>query len=207
MDMNEQWVRQYLLEHPEFLLNNHDVLPTNPSKVKDFREAQLAKIQADNRVLGQRQQAWVSALQENQQLANVLWHSAAALAKANGYKQVLQVLDDLLFKQLDFPAQALKLLPPQNKRTVPAGCDLQAALPWDGLSCQVCDHLPAPMHVWFERDHESHLVLALHYQGQHLGYWVIASDVPAYFHPDLDTSYLEAYAQVLSASLARLMGV
>lgn len=71
-------------------------------KVKDFRDAQLAKIQADNQLLKQRQQQWVNALRDNQQLAATFWQRAADLARCNGYKQVLTVLDQMLFEDWIF---------------------------------------------------------------------------------------------------------
>ena len=44
MSMNEQSVREYLLQHPDFMQRYPDVLPVAKGKVKDFRDAQLAKM-------------------------------------------------------------------------------------------------------------------------------------------------------------------
>ena len=130
MSMNEQSVREYLLQHPEFMARHPDVVAKGNGKVKDFRDAQLAKIQADNQLLKQRQQQWVNALHDNQQLAATFWQRAADLARCNSYKQVLTVLDQMLFEDLDFPMYALKLMPPHNKRPVPEAQCLQAGFKW-----------------------------------------------------------------------------
>jgi uncharacterized protein YigA (DUF484 family) len=42
---------------------------------------------------------------------------------------------------------------------------------------------------------------------QFLGVWVLASKQVDYFHAEQDTTYLQAFVQVLSATLARIMGV
>lgn len=208
MKLNEQNVRQYLLEHPEFALDNSDVLAMPSNKVKDFREAQLAKIQADNQSLNQRQQQWLQALGDNQKLATMLWHSAAELARVNTYKQVLHILEHLLCETLNFPEHVLKLFPAQNKRPVPADCVLPNMAAWGGHEqVLACAHLPTAMQAWFVKPRESFLVLPLQYHGQSLGFWAIASDQVGYFNPQLDTTYLEAYVQVLAATLARIMGV
>lgn len=207
MSMNEQTVREYLLQHPEFIKRNADVLSTGPNKVRDFREAQLAKMQADNHMLKQRQQQWVSVLQDNQHLAAVFWRRAADLARCNSYKQVVAVLEQLLFSDLDFPTHALKLLPAPNKRPVPEANRLQAGFQWIETQAWPCAHLPKSMEAWLSEAYESHLVLPLLRHGQLLGVWVLASQQVDYFHPEQDTTYLQAFVQVLSATLARIMGV
>ena len=63
------------------------------------------------------------------------------------------------------------------------------------------------MNTWLPEAYESHLVLPLLRQEQFLGVWVLASKQVDYFHPEQDTTYLKAFVQVLSATLARIMGV
>ena len=207
MSMNEQSVREYLLQHPEFMARHPDVVAKGNGKVKDFRDAQLAKIQADNQLLKQRQQQWVNALHDNQQLAATLWQRAADLARCNSYKQVLTVLDQMLFEDLDFPMYALKLMPPHNKRPVPEAQCLQAGFKWIETQAWSCAHLPKSMSTWLPEAYESHLVLPLRRNGEFLGVWVLASKQVDYFHPEQDTTYLQAFVQVLAATLARIMGV
>ena len=207
MNMNEQTVREYLLQHPEFIERHPDVVNKGSGKVKDFRDAQLAKIQADNQLLKQRQQQWVNALRDNQQLAATFWQRAADLARCNSYKQVLTVLDQMLFEDLDFPVHALKLMPPQNKRPVPEENSLQAGFKWIETHAWSCAHLPKSMSTWLPEAYESHLVLPLRRHEQFLGVWVLASKQVDYFHAEQDTTYLQAFVQVLSATLARIMGV
>lgn len=207
MKLNHESVQQYLHEHPEVLSDFLAVGSDSPPKVMDFRAAQLAKLQADNHSLNQRQMQWVGALQQNQQLAQKLWGSAAALARANGYKAILSAVDDLLCEQLNFPAYALKIMPAANKRAIPAQCVLQDAVCIDTQQIQACAHLPLAMQTWFANIYESHLLVPLVWNEQALGYWVIASETADYFQPDMDTSYMQDFAAVLAASLARLMGV
>lgn len=208
MSINEQAVRQFLIDNPQFVLTNQDVLaPVDKTKVVDFREALLAKAQADKQYLQQRQQQWLQVLQENQQLSSALWESAAKLAQATNYEQVLQALNHLLLHKLDFPAYALKLSKPRTKRAMPTQCVLQDGIEWTDCNGNTCDHLPNGMRSWFEREHESFLIMPLDSYNQFLGYWVIASNEAGYFHPELDTNYLQAYVKVLSAVLARIMGV
>ena len=207
MSMNEQSVREYLLQHPDFMQRHPDVLPVAKGKVKDFRDAQLAKMQADNQLLKQRQQQWVNALHDNQHLSSAFWQHAADLARCNSYKQVLAVLEHMLFEELDFPIYALKLMPPSNKRPVPEENRLQAGFKWIETQAWACAHLPKSMNTWLPEAYESHLVLPLLRQGQFLGVWVLASKQVDYFHPEQDTTYLKAFVQVLSATLARIMGV
>ena len=207
MSMNEQSVREYLLQHPEFMARHPDVVAKGNGKVKDFRDAQLAKIQADNQLLKQRQQQWVNALHDNQQLAATFWQRAADLARCNRYKQVLTVLDQKMFEDLDFPLYALKLMPPHNKRPVPEAQCLQAGFKWIETQTWSCAHLPKSMSTWLPEAYESHLVLPLRRNGEFLGVWVLASKQVDYFHPEQDTTYLKAFVQVLSATLARIMGV
>ena len=207
MSMNEQSVREYLLQHPEFMARHPDVVAKGNGKVKDFRDAQLAKIQADNQLLKQRQQQWVNALHDNQQLAATFWQRAADLARCNSYKQVLTVLGQMLFEDLDFPLYALKLMPPHNKRPVPEAQCLQAGFKWIETQTWSCAHLPKSMSTWLPEAYESHLVLPLRRNGEFLGVWVLASKQVDYFHPEQDTTYLQAFVQVLAATLARIMGV
>ena len=207
MSMNEQSVREYLLQHPEFMARHPDVVVKGNGKVKDFRDAQLAKMQADNQLLKQRQQQWVNAMYDNQQLAATFWQRAADLARCNSYKQVLTVLDQMLFEDLDFPLYALKLMPPHNKRPVPEAQCLQAGFKWIETQTWSCAHLPKSMSTWLPEAYESHLVLPLRRNGEFLGVWVLASKQVDYFHPEQDTTYLQAFVQVLAATLARIMGV
>ena len=207
MSMNEQSVREYLLQHPEFMARHPDGVGKGNGKVKDFRDAQLAKIQADNQLLKQRQQQWVNAMYDNQQLAATFWQRAADLARCNSYKQVLTVLDQMLFEDLDFPLYALKLMPPHNKRPVPEAQCLQAGFKWIETQTWSCAHLPKSMSTWLPEAYESHLVLPLRRNGEFLGVWVLASKQVDYFHPEQDTTYLQAFVQVLAATLARIMGV
>ena len=207
MSMNEQSVREYLLQHPEFMARHPDVVAKGNGKVKDFRDAQLAKIQADNQLLKQRQQQWVNAMYDNQQLAATFWQRAADSARCNSYKQVLTVLDQMLFEDLDFPMYALKLMPPHNKRPVPEAQCLQAGFKWIETQAWSCAHLPKSMSTWLPEAYESHLVLPLRRNGEFLGVWVLASKQVDYFHPEQDTTYLQAFVQVLAATLARIMGV
>ena len=207
MSMNEQSVREYLLQHPEFMARHPDVVAKGNGKVKDFRDAQLAKIQADNQLLKQRQQQWVNALHANQQLAATFWQRAADLARCNSYKQGLTVLDQMLFEDLAFPMYALKLMPPHNKRPVPEAQCLQAGFKWIETQAWSCAPLPKSMSTWLPEAYESHLVLPLRRNGEFLGVWVLASKQVDYFHPEQDTTYLQAFVQVLAATLARIMGV
>ena len=113
----------------------------------------------------------------------------------------------MLFEDLDFPMYALKLMPPHNKRPVPEAQCLQAGFKWIETQAWSCAHLPKSMSTWLPEAYESHLVLPLRRNGEFLGVWVLASKQVDYFHPEQDTTYLQAFVQVLAATLARIMGV
>lgn len=196
---------EYLVANPDWLAKQEGLHLATSTKVKDFREAQLIKAKVDNDVLSQRQQQWLEALRINEKLSYLLWDSAAHLARANGYQAIEAVLNGLLFESLDFPAHALKLLAPFNKRPVPRHLQMDMAI--DLNEVRAYSHLPYSMQTWFEQSHASFLVLPIGYQNRALGMWVVASNQPDYFNTQLDTTYLEAYVQVLGAALARIMGV
>ncbi|UOO91756.1 DUF484 family protein [Vitreoscilla stercoraria] len=204
-ELTEKQVIDYLAANPDWLVQQEDLQVSVRAKVKDFREAQLVKAKVENDILSQRQQQWLAALRMNEKLSYLLWDSAAHLARANGYQAIESVLDVLLFESLDFPAHALKLFAPCNKRPVPRHLQMDMVVHLNEV--RAYSRLPNSMSNWFEHNHASFLVLPIVYQGHTLGMWVVASDQQDYFNTQLDTTYLEAYVQVLGAALARIMGV
>lgn len=214
MNVTQDQVAQYLRDHPEFFVQQGDLLTQlsvpNPyaGQAVSLGERQLQVLREKSRTLEDRMREMIRYAEENDAISTKVFTLAARLNAARNLEAVLQTAELDVRERFNVPHAAVRLwgtvLSPDLPECAPVSVDLEGLVA--SLKGPRCGgEIPPEIRAWFGpvgANLKSFAWLPLA-DGAVKGLWVLGSEDPQRFYPEMGTFYLDWIARQFGAALSR----
>lgn len=214
----QESILQFLQQHPEFLLENAQLLGVRPidSKIRTFSEAQLASAEKEINTIAHHMAVMTENTTHNVHVLKTIIDLGTQLAYSNTIRQTLKIISGSLkdgFSLHDFAC--LLLIDPQKKTSLPEGFRLPethaAYAKLKVLTTPVSGTrlLHRSLNEMLSKNHEneSYLHLPIRFADKTIGALIIGHTDPHHFPKDAETEYVALMGELIGAAWARILGL
>lgn len=213
----QESILQFLQQHPEFLLENAQLLGVRPidSKIRSFSEAQLAFAEKEINTIAHHMAVMTENTAHNVHILKTIIDLATQLACSLSINQTLEIISGCLkdgFSLDDFVC--LLLIDPYQKKRLPQGFRLPethaAYAKLKALTTPVSGTrlLHRSLNEMLSKNHEneSYLHLPIRFADKTIGALIIGHPDPCHFPKDAETEYVALMGELIGAAWVRILG-